>query len=274
MPLSRRSLLKGLTAAVVGAGAGSAAYGYAYERHRIGITRATLPVSGLSPAHAGLRIGFITDIHRSEIVPHDDVVEAVGLVLGERPDVIVLGGDYVTWGDRRYVGPCAEALGALTAPHGVFATLGNHDDDTHVPAALKARGFAVLKDQRTRLEIRGEPIEIAGIRFWTRRVADIVRVLHGRTATLIMLAHDPRRVREAADLDVPLVLSGHTHGGQVVLPVLGAVAARRFPIADGTMRRHNTTMFVSRGIGTIVLPCRLNCPPEVAILTLERQSGI
>ena len=85
----------------------------------------------------------------------------------------------------------------------------------------------------------------------------------------VLLAHDPRRLTEATALGVPLVLSGHTHGGQVVLPVVGALAAQKFPVVAGLARRENTTMFVSRGVGTIYLPVRINCPPEVAVLTLQ-----
>jgi predicted MPP superfamily phosphohydrolase len=85
---------------------------------------------------------------------------------------------------------------------------------------------------------------------------------------VVLLAHDPRRLNEAAALDIPLVLSGHTHGGQVVLPGLGAVAAQKFPIVAGLGRLRQTVMFVSRGIGTVYVPVRLNCPPEVALLTL------
>jgi predicted MPP superfamily phosphohydrolase len=85
----------------------------------------------------------------------------------------------------------------------------------------------------------------------------------------ILLAHDPRRLTEAAALGVPLVLSGHTHGGQVVLPLVGAVAAQKFPVIAGIGRRDRTTMFVSRGVGTIYVPVRINCPPEVAVLTLQ-----
>ena len=87
--------------------------------------------------------------------------------------------------------------------------------------------------------------------------------------TVILLAHDPRRFVEAQRLKLPLVLSGHTHGGQVVLPVLGAIAAQKFPVLAGIGRRDNTTMFVSRGLGTVYLPVRVNCPPEVAVLTLQ-----
>ena len=80
---------------------------------------------------------------------------------------------------------------------------------------------------------------------------------------MILLAHDPRRLTEAAALNMPLVLSGHTHGGQVVLPAVGAVAARKFPVVAGLARQDRTTLFVSRGVGTVYVPIRVNCPPEV-----------
>lgn len=266
---SRRDVLKGAAAAGIGALTGSLAHGYFYERFHIGLTRETLLVSGLPPGLAGLRIGLVTDLHRSDTVSHEMVDRAVRLVMAETPDLIILGGDYVTWGDRRFVSPAAEALAPLGAPHGVFAVLGNHDDDRDMPAALSARGFVVLRDARTRLTLRGETLDLAGIRFWTRRVGDIAHVLRGASPHVILLAHTPMRLAEAAALAVPLVLSGHTHGGQIVLPGVGAVAAREFPVVAGTGKRENTTIFVSRGVGTVYVPIRLNCPPEVALLTLQ-----
>ncbi|HEX2444154.1 MAG TPA: metallophosphoesterase [Vicinamibacterales bacterium] len=275
---SRREWLKGVAGASVGALAGGASYGYLYERHRIEVTRTALPVSGLPDALHGLRIGLVTDTHFSRTVRADDITTAVRLTLDERPDLIVLGGDYVTWGgdhisrgDRGYVSGAAELLAPLNAPHGVFAVLGNHDDDRAMPAALAARGFIVLRDSRTRVTIRGETLEIAGIRYWTRRVEQIARVLRGAAGTTMLLAHDPSRLKEAAELDVGIVLSGHTHGGQIVLPGLGAIAARSFPVVAGLGRRENTSIYVSRGIGTVYVPVRVNCPPEVAVITLESQ---
>ena len=85
----------------------------------------------------------------------------------------------------------------------------------------------------------------------------------------MLIAHDPRRLVEAAALDVQLVLSGHTHGGQVIVPGLGAVAGRKFPVLAGSATRDNTSIFVSRGVGTVYLPVRINCPPDVAVLTLR-----
>jgi len=277
--VSRRVLLKGAIGTSVGLVVGSAGYGYFYERHRVQVTRASLPVSGLPEALNGLRVALVTDTHFSRSVPAEDIEAAVRLTLQERPDLIILGGDYVTWGgdsdtkgDRGYVGGSAELLAPLTAPHGVFAILGNHDDDRDMPEALTAKGFTVLRDARTRVTIRGEPLEIAGIRFWTRRVEHIARVLRGATATTVLLAHDPRRLFEAAALNVGAVFSGHTHGGQVVVPGVGAIAARRFPVVAGVGQRENTSIFVSSGIGTVYLPVRFNCPPEIAIVALESRA--
>jgi uncharacterized protein len=271
--MTRRAAFKGVLATAVGGLTGALSYGAVYERHRIGVTEATLPVSGLPPAFDGLRIGLLTDIHHSAIVPAEDVARAVELTLSTNPDLIVLGGDYVTFGDRNFVEPVAELLSSLRAPNGVFAILGNHDDDREMPAALARKGITVLKDQRTRVVIRGDGLELAGIRFWTRRPADIARVLRGATDSVLLLAHDPRRLVEAAQLSIPAVLSGHTHGGQVVLPGVGALARARFPILEGLGRREKSSIFVSRGIGTVYVPVRINCPPEVAIVTLQRQSS-
>jgi predicted MPP superfamily phosphohydrolase len=268
--VSRRAALNTLMAGGIGSVIGAGAYGLAYARHQIQVFRATTPVTGLSPALDGVRIGLITDLHHSKMVPTSDILNAKSLMMAERPDLVVLGGDYVTWGDREYVGPCSEALAGLTAPFGVFAVLGNHDDDRDMPAALSAHGYEVLRDARTTVSMRGEKVDLVGVRYWTRRARDIARLLRDSKSTAMLLAHDPRRLDEAVELGVPLVLSGHTHGGQVVLPGLGAVAAKKFPVVAGFGRRDTTSIFVSRGVGTVYVPYRLNCPPDVSVITLRR----
>src|SRR5687768_2143093 len=128
--LTRRDILKGLAAAGVGTVAGTLDHGFVYQRHQIQVVRETLQVSGLSPNLAGVRMGYLSDLHRSDTVSHELADAAVRLLLAEEPDLIVLGGDYVTWGggrNRRFVTPAAEALAPLRARHGVFAILGNHD---------------------------------------------------------------------------------------------------------------------------------------------------
>src|SRR5829696_3977357 len=165
MAIGRRVVLKTLLATGFGGVTMTGAYGFLYERHQLGVTRIDMPVVGLPPALTGFKIGLLTDIHRSRWVSHDDVIHAVTALMDAQPDLIVLGGDYVTWGDRRYVAPSADALAALSAPHGVHAILGNHDDDHDMPLALGKNGVQVLKDARTRLTVRHEPLDLVGIRF-------------------------------------------------------------------------------------------------------------
>ena len=269
MSLDRRSLLKGLVGAGVGLVTGGAVHGLLFERRHLELTKVRFPVSGLPDALRGLRVGVLTDLHRSASVPHEMVSSAVRMLMAESPDLIVLGGDYISFADRRYVRPAADALAPLSAPFGVVAVLGNHDDDREMPAALAAKGFTVLRDARTRVSIRGELIDFAGIRFWTYKAVDVAHVLRGALPLTFLLAHTPKRLLEAQQLAVPAVISGHTHGGQIVLPGIGAVAAREFPVIAGLAQRHGTTIFVSRGVGTVYVPVRVNCPPEVAILTLD-----
>jgi predicted MPP superfamily phosphohydrolase len=268
MPVTRRLALKGLLATAVGAVTGASVYGAGYERHRISVTEARLPVRGLPRAFDRLRIALLTDIHHSTIVPAEDVTQAVALANAQNPDLIILGGDYVTLRDRAFMDPVAELLAPLRAPLGVFAVLGNHDDEREMPDALERHHIVVLKDRRTRIVRDGAGIELAGIRFWSDTVKTIGQVVHGAADPVLLVAHDPRRLTEAAALNVPAVLSGHTHGGQIVVPGLGALAARKFPIAYGNGHEGGTEIFVSRGIGTVYVPVRINCPPEVVMVTL------
>jgi predicted MPP superfamily phosphohydrolase len=270
MVLTRRAALKGIFVSGLGAVTGIGVYGVGYERHRIGVTSATLGVRGLPPAWDGVRVGLLTDVHHSALVPAADVANAVALVNAERPDLILLGGDYITNMDRAFADPVAELLAPLHAPLGIYAILGNHDDDREMPASLRSQHIEVLRDDRTRLEYKGQGLDLAGISFWTRSERKIKDVVKGARGPVLLLAHDPRRLVEAAKLNVAAVLSGHTHGGQIVLPGIGAIAARKFPVAAGNGSLQDTTIFVSRGIGTVYVPARINCPPEVAIITLQR----
>jgi hypothetical protein len=270
MVLTRRAALKGILASGLGAVTGASVYGVGYERHHIGVTRATLGVRALPQAWDGIRIGLLTDIHHSALVPAEDVARAVTLVNEQKPDLILLGGDYITGMDRKFADPVAELLAPLDAPLGKFAILGNHDDDREVPASLRSQHIDVLRDDCTRLAHKGQGLDLAGISFWTREPHKIAKVLKGTRGPVLLLAHDPRRLVEASALNVAAVLSGHTHGGQIVLPGIGAIAARKFPVAAGNGSMGDTTIFVSRGIGTVYVPARINCPPEVAIITLQR----
>lgn len=264
--MKRRTFLRALGAAGAGLGVGLTSAGLV-ERHQLGVTRARLPVERLPAPFRDFRIALLTDLHRSALNSADLIDQSVSLALAAKPDLIVLGGDFITSFDTRFAEPVAEVLGRLRAPAGVIAVLGNHDDERAVPAALASRGISVLQEERLRLEMRGDALDFIGIRFWTRGVARLGALID-RDATPVLVAHDPRRFEEARQLSLPLVLSGHTHGGQIVVPPIGPINEGNFPILEGTLRRDGTTLFVSRGVGTIYLPLRVNCPPEVAILTL------
>lgn len=255
-------------AASVGAGAavGGVSWGV-HERNTLGVTRADLPVDGLPESFRHFRIALLTDLHRSAIVTADLIDRAVTMAMAERPDLIVLGGDFITSFDTRFAGPVAEVLGRLAAPAGVIAVLGNHDDEKVVPSALTAAKIRVLRDERMRLDLGSRSVDFVGIDFWTRGAARLGNLID-HEAMPILVAHDPRRLSEAQELNIPLVLSGHTHGGQVVIPPFGPINQFRFPITQGTLHEKGSTLFVSRGVGTIYLPLRVNCPPEVAVLTL------
>ena len=159
------------------------------------------------------------------------------LLMAERPDLIVLGGDYVNWQDRVLVGSCAEALETLHAPHGVFAVFGNHDDERTTRRRSSAGASRCWRDERTRRVVGGETLELAGLRYWTRRITDIARMLRASTtAPRLLLAHDPRRLAEAATLDVPPCSRSHSRRPGRAAGV-GAIAARKFPVVARRRRR-------------------------------------
>ena len=270
MRISRRRLLHSIAATGIGLGTGTLAYGALYERHQLTLARHVITLDACPPALDGLTIGLITDVHHSATLSTDAIDAAVQLLRGAAPDIVVLGGDYVSFGDRRFLEPALEHLAPLAhAPHGAFAVLGNHDDERETASAMKRAGLALLRDDRTRLTIRGEPVDIAGLRFWSRRLQELTPVLNGAAPVSLLLAHDPRRVVEADRFGVPLVLSGHTHGGQVLLPGVGAVVGRKFPVLSGVAAQGRAQVCVSRGLGTVYVPVRINCPPDVSLITLR-----
>ena len=227
--VSRRSVLRIATGVAAGLAVGEFAYGSLYGRMHLGVTHAEVPCATLPQGLDGLRIGLITDTHHSTFTSLPFIEEAVALLQRESPDMVILGGDYVTLRNQRYIPDAATPFARLSAPQGVFGILGNHDDRSRYRASCAEPGVVVLDDARTRLTVRGEVIDLIGIDYWTRRLDDVRRVARGHAPFSILLAHDPRRLHEAAALEPPLVLSGHTHGGQISMPVIGAVAARKFP---------------------------------------------
>jgi predicted MPP superfamily phosphohydrolase len=235
----------------------------------------------LPSAFHGLRVVQISDIHHGLFLPKEWLSEAVRQANRLNPDVIALTGDFITY-SRRNIEPAAELLGRLRARYGVYAVLGNHDfrvDPDAVTLALRRQHIEVLRNRHVTLRFGGESLYLAGVDDYGYG-ADLRRAMRGvpRDAASILLAHNPRLIGLASRNGVSLVLSGHTHGGQVNLPLLGTVYGRspeRLRYKIGWDRMGATQIYVSRGIGTIVLPWRLRCPAEITHLELlQGASGV
>lgn len=276
--LTRRDFLKGLAAAGLASVAATAAYATLFEPFNYELTRTDIPVPNLPAAFDGFRIAHVTDVHHSRLVPIDEVWRVAELVRSARPDMVALTGDYTT-ARRSYVGPCAEALGSVEAPEGTWAVLGNHDhytDPELTTRALAARGVGVLNNSNTVLRRGADVLQLAGVDDWGWGAADFARALHGLDPArpTVLLSHEPRVLDMPETRGLSLVLSGHTHGGQICLPLVGAparfLAPGEFRYLRGLYERDGTRLYVSRGTGVIGLPVRLGARPEVAVLTLRR----
>lgn len=225
---------------------------------------------------AGLRIGFITDTHVGPFITPDDLARATELLAGEQPDLLLLGGDYVSE-IPRLVPDTVDVLAELASqtPLGAFAVLGNHDlalTPGRLDAAMEASGIAVLRNRAVAVEHRGETLWIAGIDETILGDPDPQETFASIPpgAAALALWHEPQFAEEAAALGAFAQLSGHTHGGQVRLPGIGPVGlpphGRRHVIGLGDA--DGMPIYTSRGVGVYRPPVRFNCPPEVTLVEL------
>ena len=259
-------------------------YGIRVEPTWLELNQFEVPVTGLPPAFAGFRIVQLSDFHCSRQVTSDYLGEAVELALEQRADLAVLTGDFVHKG-YRYVHDVGRALGRLKAPSGVYAVLGNHDFSVRnalgfrryrhlhraVADTLAEHGIQVLRNETVSLARGADRLYLTGIEDLWSRVCDPERALAGLSPEVprIVLAHNPRTVECLNGHRCDLMLSGHTHGGQVHLPGVGRPTlgknARRF--AAGLYHFNNTYLYVHKGVG-FGFRFRYGVRPEVAVATL------
>lgn len=244
------------------------------EPFKLTVERQAIALKRLPIELDRLRIVQLSDIHHSPFTGSEQIERAIQIVNSLEPDIIALTGDYISH-DASYAAPCAEMLGRLRAKHGVFAVLGNHDhwtDASLVTDLFRAEGMHVLVNQGMRFELRGASFWLAGVDDTMVGLEDLPLSLAGSRADemKLLLAHNPIILRRAARAGVDLVLSGHTHGGQVTWRSEKNASGRpRRRILRGLGRRGNTQIYVTRGLGTVVLPVRYGCPPEVSLLELR-----
>jgi hypothetical protein len=280
--ISRREFL-GVSALAVGGGL--VAYSGFWDRHHLELIKRTIRMRRLPEAFHGLRIAQVSDIHYDEFTEPYFVREMVRRINALNPDIVVLTGDFVTDGPLpRSVGarlsyPCAEILSGIQCPHR-FASLGNHDMLVGWPVvvdALKVHGIPTLVDSYLPFERGGSRLWFAGVRSSLEATPDLNRAMpHQATASepVILLAHEPDYALEVVKHGgVDLMLSGHTHGGQIRLPFIGtpqpmlAKGGRLF--VHGYFNVGPMQLYVNRGIGTVKVPLRFLCPPELTLITLQ-----
>ena len=274
---TRRDVLRGLVAAPLVAVSATAAYARLIEPYNYWVSETDIFIRDLPQAFEGFRITQLTDIHHSRILGIDEVRRVVSLAQQTKPDMFVLTGDYSTT-YRRYIEPCAEALSALSAPEGVWAVLGNHDhytDPELTTRALQRHHIAVLNNAHTALQRGSDSLQLSGIDDWSWNATDWPRAFSGlkTNAPTILLSHQPTVLDFDQTKDVSLILSGHTHGGQLKFPFLGAPASlftQDLRYARGLYQRGETQLYVSTGTGVIGLPLRFGVRPEIAVLRLRR----
>lgn len=278
--VTRRRFLRwlGLTVGSIGAmGFGSWKYAWDVEPWWLSLEWVKVSLAELPLALDGFTIAQLSDFHWGKDLKEGHVTRAVDLALEAKPDLVVLTGDYVTHSAHDIAG-CTRELSRLNAPHGVYAILGNHDhwtDARVVRAGLETAGLPVLLNANVRVPVGDADLWLAGVDDVWERHADIDRALQGipSGATTVLLAHEPDYADQVVGRGVTLQLSGHSHGGQIRLPLFGAPVlprwGRKYPY--GLRRVGDLWLYTNRGVGFIQPAVRLNCRPEVTIIQLVRR---
>jgi len=256
------------------------------EPSRLRLVRVDIALPRLPPNFDGLTIAHLSDFHFDPYFSVTPIQAATHIVNDVQPDLVVLTGDFVTlpllkthatlMAATRRAEPCADLLRQLRAPLGIWAVLGNHDVFTHalhIETTLRQAGIQVLRNRAVPLERGGKRIWLAGVDDVLAGVDDLDRTLRGVLApeAVVLLVHEPDFADQAANYPIDLQLSGHSHGGQVRLPYVGALylpkLARKYPF--GLRQIGGLKLYTNPGVGTLRIPVRWNCPPEVTLIRLR-----
>ena len=285
--VTRRSFLRASATAFGGIALGAAGYGTLIEPEDVKLERVDIHLPQLPEQFSGLKIAQLSDLHFGPFTGDREIGRAVDVANSESPDLVALTGDYVTVPnfaakskqaiDRALQDAlhCANALARLQAPLGMFAVPGNHDafiGAAQIAAVLESRSIHVLLNANHVLGRGSARLWLAGLNDVLHGSPSLELALRGipRGEATVLLAHEPDFADVVARYPVHLQLSGHSHGGQMRVPLLGSPylppLARKYPY--GYYRVGGMQLYTNRGIGTIILPMRLDAPPEVTIFKL------
>ncbi len=243
------------------------------EANSLSLERVEIRLKRLPKKLDGFKIIHLSDTHHSPLTGLDHIKRVVKVANRLRPDMFLLTGDYVSH-EREYIAPVAAVLGKLKAKYGIYACLGNHDhwtDANLVTHLFRGEGIKMLVNEGLRFEARGASFWLAGVDDYMVGKTDVPAALRGSfpDEMKLLLAHNPIIFREAARTGVDLTLSGHTHGGQIKLRDDEKRILRRRKLQSGLHTRKNSQIYITRGIGTVVVPMRYQCPPEISFLELR-----
>jgi uncharacterized protein len=256
-------------------------WAFLIEPNRLVVRHETIQIESWPKELAGLRIAVLSDIHAGGVFIDEKKLKLIVQRTNEQqPDLVVILGDYMTGnGPRRHtIEPdvFAPILKDLRAPDGVYSVLGNHDwwyNGTRVRFALEQNGIKVLEDQVVEVKHQGSSFWLVGLAdLWTRpqRIESTLAKVP-QNQTIIALTHNPD-IFPRIPQRIPLLLAGHTHGGQVQFPFIGSVIqpsdyGQRY--VEGHVFENNHHLFITTGIGTSIVPVRFNVPPEIVLLTVN-----
>ena len=276
--LSRRRFLHNGFTILSGVTFAGTAYG-AYSKYDYEISNVSIPVRNLPPQFQGFTITLVADIHSSIFMTKEDMQRYVSAINEIGSDLIVIPGDFVN-SMVEEVYPFAEAFSDLKAPFGIYGTLGNHDfftDAERITREVDACGVKMLRTDKVDIQKNGVKIHLLGIDDTGRmqRAESFHEKALANTESntpKILLCHRPYFFDQAAKKSIDLVLAGHTHGGQIVFARIGntiiAPALVASPYVAGLYNKEHSHMYVTRGLGTVGIPVRINCPPEITRITL------
>jgi len=276
--LSRRNFMKYL-ALSIGAISTLATpiYSFFIEKDWIEVNHLKLEILQQESKFTGIRIAHISDLHYGFFMSLEQTKKIFEMVNHLQPDIICFTGDIVDREARSFEG-LAKMLELLKAPWGKFAVLGNHDGEVSpkmLEQAYSSAGFKLLQNQHVTLTQDGEKLHIAGVDDWITGRPDLKEALEGIPSdqTVILLSHAPDFADKAKKQShIKLQLSGHSHGGQIRLPLLGHLVTPQYgkKYVQGLYQLSSSPFYVytSRGVGTSTLPFRVNCRPEITVLEL------